>query len=190
MTEEQKLDIIVSARLFWRYFWRIALFTIAGMVGARGASHWWITKNHYTGVQAHNVAEWFTLVFLILLLIYGIGIWAGELVTRPMTVHGERIAVTVVRKNGQPIHTLAKALSCWWGFNWRNSLIFVVGTGMLGAVTKNPDVLVPGYLLLLILGGIGSMWWWIFHPLGKIHLVLQKENSGTSGTQQSGQDHR
>lgn len=177
MTEEQKLDIIVSARLFWRYFWRIALFTIAGMVGTGGASHWWITKNHYTGVQAHNVAEWFTLVFLILLLIYGMGIWAGRLVTRPMTVHGERISVTVVRKNGQPIHPLAKALACWWGFNWRNSLIFVVGTGLLGAITKNPDVLVTGYLLLVVLGGIGSMWWWIFHPLGKIHLVLQKDST-------------
>ncbi len=177
MTEEQKLDILVSARLFWRYFWRIALFTIAGMVGTGGASHWWITKNHYTGVQAHNVAEWFTLVFLILLLIYGIGIWAGEFVTRPMTVHGERIAVTVVRKNGQPLHPLAKTLACWWGFNWRNSLIFVIGTALLGAVTKNPDVLVTGYLLLVALGGIGSMWWWVFHPLGKIHLVLQKEAS-------------
>ena len=177
MTEEQKLDIIVSARLFWRYFWRMTLFTIFGMIVFGGASHWWITKNHYTGMHAHNVAEWFTLVFLLFLLIYGIGIWAGRLVTRPMTVHGERITVTVVRKNGQSLHPLAKTLACWWGFNWRNSLIFVIGTALLGAVTKNPDVLVTGYLLLVALGGIGSMWWWVFHPLGNIHLVLQKDST-------------
>ena len=177
LTEEQKLDTIVSARLFWRYFWRMTLFTIFGMIVFSGASHWWITKNHYTEMHAHNVAAWFTLVFLISLLIYGIGIWAGRLVTRPMTVHGERITVTVVRKNGHPVHPLTKALACWWGFNWRNSLIFVGGTALLGAVTKNPDVLVIGYLLLVVLGGVGSMWWWIFHPLGNIHLVLQKDST-------------
>ena len=177
MTEEQKLDIIVSARLFWRYFWRMTLLTIFGMIVFGGASHWWIAKNHYTGMHAHNVAEWFTLVFLLLLLTYGIVIWSWRWVTRPMTVHGERITVTVVRKNGHPVHPLARALACWWGFNWRNSLIFVVGSALLGAITKNPDVLVPGYLLLVALGGIVSMWWWVFHPLGNIHLVLQKDST-------------
>lgn len=169
------LDLDVSIAIFWRYFWRMTLFTIFGAVVLNEATKWWVNLHHDDPAQALMAGRVFTLIFLVLLLFYGIGIWAGHLITKPMKIHGEHIRIEVVQKDGQPVTVWRKALSCWWGFNWRNSLLFVVLVMLLAGLRINPMVTGFVYLPMMFVIGIFSMWWWIFHPIGRVHLVLHKE---------------
>lgn len=175
MNPHWKLDLDISIVIFWRYFWRMALFTLFGAVVLNEATHWWLSHHHYTKAQALMTVHIGTLIFLFLLLFYGIGIWAGKLITRPLKIRGETIQVNVVHKNGQPVSTLHKALSCWWGFNWRNSLLFVLLAMLISSFSSNAMALGILYLPMMFAIGIFSMWWWIFHPIGGVHLILQKE---------------
>lgn len=169
------LDLDVSIVIFWRYFWRMSLFTILGLVVLNGATKGWISLHHYDAAQALMAGRIFTLIFLFILLFYGIGIWAGHLITKPIKIRKETIRIEVVQKDGQPVSTWRRAFSCWWGFNWRNSLLFVFMVMFLSGITKDPMASSLIYLPMMFIIGIFSMWWWIFHPIGRVHLVLHKE---------------
>lgn len=169
------LDLDVSIVIFWRYFWRMSLFTILGLVVSNEATKGWISLHHYDPAQALMAARIFTLIFLFILLLYGIGIWAGHLITKPIKIRKENIRIEIVQKDGQPLSIWRRAFSCWWGFNWRNSLLFVLLVMLLSTLPVNPMAMGVVYLPMMFIIGIFSMWWWIFHPIGTVHLVLHKE---------------
>ncbi|MBE7562791.1 hypothetical protein H7F10_07475 [Acidithiobacillus sp. HP-6] len=169
------LDLDVSIVMFWRYFWRMSVFLMLGGVVSNEAAKGWISLHHYDPAQALQAGRTFTLIFLFILLFYGVLIWAGHMITKPIKIRGEHIRMEVVQKDGQPVSTWHRAFACWWGFNWRSSLLFVLLVMVLATLPANPMAMGVVYLPLFFMIGIFSMWWWIFHPIGRVHLVLHKD---------------
>lgn len=174
MNPDTQLDLLVSARIFWRYFWRITLFTIVWVFFFNINARWWISYQHYDAAQSVFLSHLLSLIVLIMVFLYGVLIWTGPVINKPIRIRGHSIQIQSVQKAGTPVSPWRRALACWWGFNWRNTFFFILMGSLLATLHLPPLILIILYVPMIFLIGIFSMWWFIFHPMGRVHLILDK----------------
>lgn len=169
MNKRRATEIRVSWWLFWRYAWRMWLF--AGITFALDAAivRYVIVHGRYTPAQVPLVDDWGGLAFLCLSLFYGVALWFGQRILRPVKIEG---TMCDVRVSSPSSSAWKRALALWWGFNWRSSLLFVVASTVSGTIFPKPPLAVFSLAILLFVCGVFSMWWMVFHPYGRTHVLI------------------
>ena len=170
----------VSLMIFWRYVWRLWFFM--ALTGT-GLSFSFYAATHGRGLSHAgdlHMLYWEALMLMLAISVYSILIWHSQSLYKPL--HAKRATITMwLERKGQVVPSRWRRMwICWWAFNWRYAVISLPLFWIVAAFSKGQSLGLPMDAAISLWSGWLAMWWWLFHPLGKSHFMLQRSDEAHS----------
>ena len=173
-------DGYISLFVFVRYYVRMVFASVFFYINIGWALAFWNADIDLSPAQALRHVDIAMLGWLLLSVAFSIWVWRFKAIFKPVFWrNGTKVTIRVaeVQADGSAadVTKTQRMWRCWWAFNWRYLVTSILPFLLMSAWGQSPESTLILDFAFSLWTGFLAMWWWIFHPYGKTHVLLTRE---------------